>query len=314
MLDGKLFIDGVDAYTNYGITLLEGAYAALIALPTFKKVEVTEWAEHDGVEADLSAPKLDTRTLQLPFHITDINGVDNFIDVITDGAYHVYSITELGITKRLRLTTGQSLDALHDRAKIVLTFADDFPVVPEANVTPSTLPVQQPDYEIDRTPFHELGISVLAGTDASIRKAAQVRPSLTVNISSLDGVVYDSGLVKFKSKDITLNLFIHAPTIEQFWARWNALFSILMQSGERRFYFRPLSAEWNCYYKSMAVKRMIVRNSDTWCEFSVTLTCTDYRPHGLWALLNAEEEGRVTVVVGGVEYHITVRARTLSNQ
>ena len=55
---GKLFIDGLDAFSEYGIFVEQYGYKALVQMPSFKKLSSTEWPEYDGEEVDLSAPLL----------------------------------------------------------------------------------------------------------------------------------------------------------------------------------------------------------------------------------------------------------------
>ena len=52
----KLFIDGLDAFSEYGIFVEQYGYKALVQMPSFKKLSSTEWPEYDGEEVDLSAP------------------------------------------------------------------------------------------------------------------------------------------------------------------------------------------------------------------------------------------------------------------
>ena len=55
---GKLFIDGLDAFSEYGIFVEQYGYKALVQMPSFKKLSSTEWPEYDGEEVDLSAPQM----------------------------------------------------------------------------------------------------------------------------------------------------------------------------------------------------------------------------------------------------------------
>ena len=64
---GKLFIDGLDAFSEYGIFVEQYGYKALVQMPSFKKLSSTEWPEYDGEEVDLSAPLLDSKTFSIPF-------------------------------------------------------------------------------------------------------------------------------------------------------------------------------------------------------------------------------------------------------
>ena len=54
----RLFIDGNDAYLQYGVYVTSGGFNELVAFPPLKSVDSNDWQEEDGVEADLSAPVL----------------------------------------------------------------------------------------------------------------------------------------------------------------------------------------------------------------------------------------------------------------
>ena len=84
---GKLFIDGLDAFSEYGIFVEQYGYKALVQMPSFKKLSSTEWPEYDGEEVDLSAPLLDSKTFSIPFCITDILSASDLFEVLSDGSY-----------------------------------------------------------------------------------------------------------------------------------------------------------------------------------------------------------------------------------
>ena len=98
---GKLFIDGLDAFSEYGIFVEQYGYKALVQMPSFKKLNSTEWPEYDGEETDLSNPILDSKTFSIPFCITDILSASDLFEVLSDGAYHIFDFAELGITPQV---------------------------------------------------------------------------------------------------------------------------------------------------------------------------------------------------------------------
>lgn len=64
---GKLFIDGLDAFSEYGIFVEQYGYKALVQMPSFKKLSSTEWPEYDGEEVDLSDPSLIAKHFRFRF-------------------------------------------------------------------------------------------------------------------------------------------------------------------------------------------------------------------------------------------------------
>lgn len=278
---GKLYIDGVDAFVGYGIFVEKGGYKGVVQMPSFKKLDTTEWAEFDGIEVDLLSPILDTRQFQIQFCITNVRYAEDFFDDIATGAYHTFRFVELGNkTFKLRMVQNGSFSSLFNLGKLTLTFADDFPVVPsESYYQLGKSEIRQAGYELDGIDFSQFGSYILKGSDDSIRKAANVREALKIDVKSVAGLEYDAEEVHFKSKDVTMKLLIDAASITEFWQRYYSLFTILMQSESRTFYFDNLGSKYECYYKSSTVSKFeILKYGRIWCEFSVVLVFTAYHP------------------------------------
>ena len=53
-----IYIDDIDIYARYGVVITSGGYDGLLAFPALKDPEANDWPEEDGVEVDLSDPKL----------------------------------------------------------------------------------------------------------------------------------------------------------------------------------------------------------------------------------------------------------------
>ena len=51
-MSGRFYIDGKDAFTEYGIYVQEGGYNELVAFPPLKAVTSNDWQEEDGGEPD----------------------------------------------------------------------------------------------------------------------------------------------------------------------------------------------------------------------------------------------------------------------
>ena len=288
---GKLYIDGHDAMVEYGIFVEKGGYKGVVQMPSFKKLDTTEWAEFDGIEVDLLSPVLDSRQFSIQFCITNIRYAEDFFDDLATVAYHIFNFVELKKTLKLRMVSNGSFSSFIKLGKLTLTFADDFPAVPSGNYYQrGKSEIRQSGYELDGIDFSQFGSYILKGSDDSIRKAANVREALKIDVKSVSGITYDDESMFFKSKDVTLKLLINAENIDEFWYRYNALFAILMQPDSRLFYFDTLNAEYDCYYKNSAVSKFeIMRNGHIWCDFSVVLTFTAYRPESSWMLLATED-------------------------
>lgn len=288
---GKLYIDGIDAFTEYGVCVSRYGYKQLIQMPAFKKLDSTTWLEEDGAEVDLTDPKLDTRTLQIEFNITNIRYAEDLFSELLQGSYHTFYFAELKKTYKLRMTQNNKFSSLVKLGSITLTFADDFPEVPTQDYYQyGASEVKQSGYELDGIDFSQFGMWILEGTDANILKAANIKENLKVTTKNAHGILYDSTHSYFNTKDVQLKLFIKASDIDTFWERWDALFAVLLQPESHTFYYNALGTEYNCYFKSNSVSKFdILRSGKVWCEFSVTLTFTNYRPTEQYMLLAHED-------------------------
>lgn len=292
IMRGKLLVDGLDVFVEYGIFVEQYGYKALIQQPSFKKLTSTEWPEYDGEEYDLTAPVLDTKSINIQFCITNKRWAEDFFDYITtNGVYHTFYFADLKKSYKLRLTSNGTFSSNIKLGKLALTFSQDDCEIPNVDLSTISIPkVKQSGYEIDDIEVSQFGTYVLDGTDDNIRKAPNVRENLSVSTQDKSGVSYDDKEVYFKTKDVTLNLLINAPDIDAFWERWNALFSLLMKPESRRFYFGDNMSNNECYYKSNSVSKFdILLNQHIWCEFTVVLTFTSCRPTILDMLLVTQD-------------------------
>lgn len=310
-MKNRLYIDGHDAFIEYGIFVEQGGYKQVIQFPAFKTLDMTEWPDEDGIEVDLESPQLNTRTLSIQFCITNVRYAEDLFDELSIGAYHTFEFRDLKRTYRLRMTQNGSFKSKIKLGKLTVSFADDFPVVPTGDYYPlGKTDIRQVGYEVDGIDMSQFGAYVLDGTDESIRKAANVRENLKISTKDIRGVIYDNSTVKFKSKDVTLKCLINCNGIDEFWKRYDALFAVLLDADERRFYYSALGNEYQCYYKSMNVSKFdILRNNHVWCEFSVVLTIIDYRPVGQYMLLAHEDFNLVEVELDGTPTFIRIRPR-----
>lgn len=305
----KLFIDGRDAFIEYGVFVQQYGYKQLIQFASFKKIETTDWPEEDGVEADLIDPKLDTRTLQIQFCITNVRYAEDLFDELSIGAYHTFEFRELNKTYKLRMTQNGAFSSFVKLGKMTLTFSDDFPVIPTGtHYALDKSDIRQIGFEVDGIDFSQFGTYILNGSEDSIRKTANTKENLKISTKDTDGIIYDASSVNFKSKDVTLKLLIDAPDITEFWKRYNGLFAVVLQPETRSFYYAALGNEYDCFYKSMSVSKFdILRNGKVWCEFSIVLTFVNYRPVGQYMLLAHEDFDLVEVLVNNSPTLLRIR-------
>lgn len=274
-MQGRLYIDDIDAYAAWGVYLQEGSGKTLMQMPPLKAVATTEWAEYDGVEADLSNPVPDTRNLQISFHVTDITGADLFYDTLIACVYHDFRFPRIDKTFCLRLVSCGGVSLYRRHGILTLTFAEDICVVPSATPSATSL-VPSDGYRLDNKDLACYGLRVTEGSEAQVRRWADIRQRVRVSSRYSAGATYDgAGAVRVRNRDLTLNFHLHTATVAAFWQRWNALYTTLLSPGEHT--VSAFGMSLSGYYKSSSVKAFrVTDDGEVWCDFSVTLCVIAY--------------------------------------
>ena len=121
-MKGAFYIDGEDMYLRFGAVLISGGYDDILTFPSLKEPEKNDWPEEDGVEVDLSDPKLDSKEITLEFFAEDAFG---FIDLVSKPEYHVFRVSSLGREWKLRLSSQTDNKVWVDSTKFSLKFVED---------------------------------------------------------------------------------------------------------------------------------------------------------------------------------------------
>ena len=298
-MKNKLFIDDTDAYVQYTLFVEQYNYKQVIQYGKFKTIPTTDWAEYDGIEADLSNPLLNTRSIAISFCFTDWSKAkDLFLD-LSDGAYHTFYFTDLGKTYTWRLDKTSSYSINKQLGKISLTFVEDTPTIPTAEpLEQATIKTQ--GFSIDGYDLSLFNCYVLDNSIQSIRQALDTKENLSINTKQIQGAIYDSGVVLYKNKDIKLTLLINTATLSEFWQSYEALFAKIVASGEHTLTVANESCvegengEYQCYYNGISISKFdILGNGHVWCNFSLTLSLLTVRTD--LSLLATEDETLVVM-------------------
>lgn len=304
-MNGRLYIDGLDAFTTYGIYVMEGGYNELIAWAPLKEVDYNDWQEEDGIEADLSDPMLDTREVSINFAVPSLMaGFINLLEVLSDEAYHEFDCRSIGRTYKLRLTAQPNLDKVRDFGFVSLKFADDFPLEGYTYLAPQSSIAENDDYMLDNKPMSYWGVNVLRGTMAEVMKNPNVKTNLLRNIRTKSGATYDSKNVTYKSKDVKVKCLMRASSLTQLWRNYDALLFDLTRKDERMFEALEIAEDFPCYYKNCQVSAFYPTGK-IWLEFTFTLSFTrDFRI-GTEPLLATEDS--LFVILEDEEDYVTLK-------
>ena len=129
-----LYIDNIDIYATYGVFVIDGGSKGLISYPPLKEPEKNDWAEMDGIEVELSDPKLDTRNFSIQFGALATADIAGLLVLLKNGAFHSFIFAQLGTAKLLRLVSNNDYTGtLNSSRTFGLEFADDFPLYRNVN-------------------------------------------------------------------------------------------------------------------------------------------------------------------------------------
>lgn len=280
MMTGRLYIDGKDVYTDFGIAVVESGYNEIVAFPPLKTVKSNDWQEFDGIEADLSAPVLNTRDISIKFAVWGDNvNLGALADLLADKAYHTFHCRSIGRKYRLRLVSQPNLEWAYRLGFATFRFADDFPLDGYTYLSPTSNISNYGDYAIDDKQLTDYGVRVLQGSLAEIDKSPDVKPNLLRNIGTQSGAAYDNARVTFKSKEVKINCLMRADNINEFWRNHDALLYDLIRPDERRLYVDARGVEYPCHYKSCQTQEFYA-DGKIWWKFTLTLVFTSYRLKG----------------------------------
>lgn len=188
----KMYIDGVDIYSTYKVTLEKKFYGPLMQWPEMKTVGGNDWQEMNGYEPDLSNPLLESRSMTLPFILKGaVEDIDAFYMFLGSSPTKVFSFPEAHRTMTLRLESMPSIQYARTFHLMQVQFAADTPLEGYTYAAPVSSLAEKNDYVIDGLPLSSYGVRVLGGTISSVIKGADVKPLLIRRSSVIKGATYD---------------------------------------------------------------------------------------------------------------------------
>lgn len=268
---GRLYIDNRDMYAEFGIYVEFGGWNELLSMPPLKSVEYNDWHEFDGLEMDLSEPKLDSRDISIKFIILDVDGkYQQFVNFISQAGYREFRIASINRNYTLRYVSVSSFSNKENLGFISVKFANDFPLKDYQYQAPISTITARDTFKIDGKKLSDYNTYILAGMLDEIRKQAEVKSNLTIKIQSQHGATYDVGAVTFKYKDVKIHCLITADTLDVLWRNYDALLYDLTRPNERTLTVKALNQEYKFCYKSCQVTEFYP--TDNWLKFTLTLT------------------------------------------
>lgn len=299
---GLWYIDGIDIFVKYNIGIVRDGFNDLFVFPAFKDLYYNDWPENDGIDIDLSDPKLNNKTVDLKFaSVTrDNEMIDSFIVFLTQPGYRTLTMTTLGRSWQLRLNKESSRNVENNSQDFTLQFYDDFPrdliliypyvlgsengnaiitedgeyLIDMSNSDTSAkghgFNMPKSEYKLDDISLSEYGLTVNKGK-AEIYKIPDLKVNLEINIGTLDSVKSDTSYYVFKQKEVTLQCSFLCKTLDMFWNNYISFFSILAGSGERLLEVDYMNDIFECHYKSSSEFKIEIHPSYILCQFNLVL-------------------------------------------
>lgn len=262
-----MIIDGTNIQTTYNATLLQGGLKSLLVYPKLKTPAKNDWAEYDGVEVDLEAPKLDKKEVFISV-LCNENSVDTFISFLTLKTYRIYNFTSIGKSFKLRFTGVSEMKTIQGRCFFKLKLSNDFPLYNYTYVAPNLTASHDFGYLLDGVNFTKYGIIPLQGTKDNLESITEVKNKLEIKSKFTSGVKVAEQVSKTKEYTATLNLFMKQSTAN-FFKGYNAFLHDLVKPNERT--LTANGKTYKCYYQSARIEDLILSGGVVWCKFSVNI-------------------------------------------
>ncbi len=270
----KLYIDDIDAFSEYGVFIYENGYNEILSFPKFKKLDSNNWHEEDGIEYDLSSPKLDARDFSIQLSFNDESArYNSLIELLSNGSYHEFYFKEIGRTLILRMTDS-SLSIRNSIGVLTLVLSDDFPLEDYSYVAPNGTALET-DYVLDDINISEYGISVLEGAYQDVEKTPKVKQNLSINTSNISGLEYDDDTIYYEPKEVKIPCLLRADSLADLWKNRDALLYNLSQPNARDLFIQYKGYSFPCVLKSCESKEFY--KDPIWWEFDLTLEFTGFR-------------------------------------
>ncbi len=271
---GRLFVDGLDAYTTWGVYVTEGGWGELIAYPPLKTVKSNDWQEEDGLEVDLSAPVLGSAEPSIRFAFAGrFSRFHDFINHLASRSYHEFRCASIGRTYTLRMLQVPNFAQLRDLGTASVKFSNDFPLHGYTYQPPQSSIFTVADYLLDGRPLSDYGCFLKQGTFAELMKPPAVKTNQVRNISTASGAIYNDTAVTFASKEVRLNCLMRADSLTQLWRNYDALLYDLTRPAERQLEVESAAHTYLCHYKRANVSAFY-HTGKIWLEFQIALVIT----------------------------------------
>lgn len=268
-MQGELYIDNIDVYTTFGLSVVEQGYTDLIAWPALKAVPYNDWHEEDGIQPDLTAPQLDARTCTLRmWGHTSQSQADELLTVMSRSAHHTINAAAIGRTYTMRYVGCDNNEVVDGVRFMTLRLSEDTPTF--VATTPNRTIAPCADFKLDGRNFTDYNARILEGTLSSITRLPDAKNNLSREIGNVTGTIYDEGVIRYKDYDVTLRVLMRAPSLSVLWTNYFALQNDFAKPGKHYISVAAVSRRYPCFYLSQKPTRFYA-SGKIWLEFEIRI-------------------------------------------
>lgn len=262
---GSCIIDGVDL-ALYGTFIERGGSDDFLSFPNRRTPDQNDWAEHDGLDVDLTDCYFDAKKVRVNYVITadDATTFQQHLNALAtlhqSPSLKQMFVREFNRTFELRFVgftdykhKGGLFKPGMKTGKLTAEFMMDDPL---QIFTPAvTSPISQREslsqIKVNHFDLSEFGIVVREVYSSAIRPHS-LKSILERNIHNVHGNITDIGATpKKQARQITINCTMLAGTLNEFYVNYNALFNNMRVTAPIQLEVTQAGETINCYYAKM---------------------------------------------------------------
>lgn len=306
-----MIIDGIDIRT-LGIFILRGGSNDFLSFPERREPDINDWAEHDGLEADLSECTFEAKRISVQLYISapDESTFKQHLNAFetlhfAPGYRNVY-VKEFDRTFLLRFVgfsnyrhKGGLGIGNKKSAELTVEYMMDDPaqLFISAVETPISMRPATSFVKLNGINFSNFGIVVQEIYSTALRPRS-AKLMLERRNRFISGIQADvSATPSKKSREINIVSTMLAENLTEFYINYTALFNQLRKTTGLTLEAERTNKKINCYYSRMADFRKLSTFSNS-VKVSFNLTFIELTDIDLYRLLADENEFFITTEDG----------------
>ena len=265
MAVGSCIIDGIDL-ARLGIFIERGGSDDFISFPERRTPAQNDWAEHDGLEVDLSDLVFEAKTVKVNYVLvatdetTFKNRLNAFENLHFSPGYRQIYVREFDKTFSLRFIgfsgykhRGGLLNSRRKVAKITVEYSMDHPLQLFAAIPTAPTAVRDTLAQIILNGFDlsRFGV-VVREVYSTVLRPRSAKGTLERKSSATHGTIDDVGIApKRQARQIVIECTMLAETLTEFWTNYTAFFNNLRITSAVRLGITRTGTVLDCYYSKM---------------------------------------------------------------